>query len=154
MKLTWAFLYLFFIVLSNWLASTFGLVHFLGLVVPAGAFVVGLTFTVRDRVQIYWGKNGCWVWMLVGTGLSALFSPGLAVASGVAFFISETVDWLVFTWVGGSFRKRVVLSNITSIPLDSLVFVPLVFGWNTPAIIGQSVVKLVSSLILLGKGTK
>ena len=41
------------------------------------------------------------------------------------------------------------MSNLFGTPLDSIVFVSLAFGLNWQAIVGQSIVKFISSLIVL-----
>ena len=142
-------LYLSGIVLANLLVHWFGLVRFAGLVFPAGAVMVGLTFSFRDMVQRRYGKWQCWIWMLAASVITYLFNQQLAVASVSAFLIAETVDWAIYTWIPGSFRKRLVMSNLLGTPLDSLVFVALAFGLNWQAIIGQTIVKFISSLAVL-----
>jgi hypothetical protein len=142
-------LYLLSIVCANILVIYFGIISIGPLDVPAGAVVVGITFTLRDIVQQVYGKFKCWWWMISAALISALFSPTVALASVSAFLISEAIDWLIFSTVKGSARKRSILSNVFGTPLDSLVFVPMVFGWVWPAIIGQAVVKLVSSLVVV-----
>jgi len=144
-------LYLISIVIANLAVCIFGVISVGPLVFPAGAVVIGMTFTARDYVQREYGKVKCWYWMITATIISAVFSLDIAIASVTAFLVSEFVDWLIFTYVGGSFRRRILLSNLFGIPLDSLIFVPLVFGWIWPAIIGQAVVKFVSSLIIMGR---
>lgn len=142
-------LYLFSIVAANVTVALFGVVEFGPLVAPAGAVIVGLTFTLRDLVQQRYGKLGCWPWTLAAAALSLPFSTGVAVASTAAFLASEAVDWAVFTWSGGSLRRRMILSNLFGAPLDSLIFVPLVFGWAWPPILGQAIIKFISSLAVL-----
>lgn len=141
--------YLGSILLANLLVHQFGIVTVLGITFPAGAVAIGLTFSARDFVQQRWGKWGCWGWMLVASGITFLFNQRLAIASVTAFFIAETLDWLIFTLCPGSLQKRIVLSNLIGCPLDSLVFVCLAFGWVWPAIWGQTVVKMASSMIAL-----
>jgi uncharacterized PurR-regulated membrane protein YhhQ (DUF165 family) len=81
--------------------------------------------------------------------MTVAFNPHLALASALAFIVAEGVDWLIYTFVPGSFAKRVLLSNLFGLPLDSIVFVVLAFGWNPAAILGQTVVKLVSGAVAL-----
>lgn len=145
----WGILYLLSIVAANLTVVIFGVVEFGPLVAPAGAVIVGLTFTLRDLVQQRFGKWRCWYWTLAAAAISATFSWEVALASTAAFLASEAVDWAVFTWGGGSLRKRVALSNLFGAPLDSLIFVPLVFGWVWPAILGQAIIKFISSLAVL-----
>jgi hypothetical protein len=147
---TWTVLfYLSSILLANLLVIWFGIIKIGPLVTPAGALVVGLTFSARDFVQRAWGKWRAWIWMLVASAITMLFSRDVAVASVLAFLAAEAVDWLVYTCIGGPFRRRIILSNLFGTPLDSLIFVPLVFGWYWPAIVGQAIVKFGGSLLVL-----
>jgi uncharacterized PurR-regulated membrane protein YhhQ (DUF165 family) len=141
--------YLGSIILANILVHTYGIVTILGLTFPAGAFAVGLTFSARDFVQERYGKAGCWVWMLIASVITFAFNQQLALASVCAFFIAEFSDWLIYTTMGGSFEKRLFVSNLISTPLDSVVFVLLAFGPIWPAIWGQTVIKMIGSLLVL-----
>lgn len=142
-------MYLTGILLANLLVVWLGIVNIGPLYFPAGAVMIGLTFSFRDMVQRRYGKWQCWIWMVVASVITYLFNQQIAVASMSAFLISEGVDWAIYTYIGGSFRKRLIASNIFGVPLDSIVFVALAFGWNWQAIIGQTVVKLVSSMAVL-----
>jgi len=141
--------YLGSILLANILVHTFGLIQLWGVTFPAGAVVIGLTFTARDFVQKRWGKLGCWGWMFAASIITLLFNWKLAFASITAFLIAESIDWLIYTYVPLSFRGRIIASNLISTPLDSIVFVLLAFGPIWPAIWGQTIVKLLSSMVLL-----
>ena len=141
--------YLGSILVANLLVKYFGIVIVFGLSFPAGAVMVGLSFSFRDMVQRSYGKKSCWLFMILATIITVMFSINIAVASGLAFFISELIDWFIFTYLKTSYRKRVMFSNVISTPIDSLIFVPLVFGWVWPAIIGQAVIKIISSFIIL-----
>lgn len=144
-----ALIYLVSIVLANLLVMWFGIVHIGPLAFPAGAAIVGLTFSARDFVQRRYGKWKCWYFMGAASIISALFSWDIAFASVGAFLASEAVDWLIYTITNKPFKQRIWLSNLFGTPLDSLIFVPLIFGWVWPAIIGQAIVKFGSSLIVL-----
>ena len=144
-----AIFYLGSIVVANLLVMQFGIVQVAGLSFPAGAAAIGFTFTARDLVQRRFGKWGCWLWMFVAAGISALFSPTLALASLGAFVIAEGLDWAVFTATPLSFRGRAIVSNIVGTPLDSIIFVYLAFGPIWGAMWGQTIIKLASSLIIV-----
>jgi uncharacterized PurR-regulated membrane protein YhhQ (DUF165 family) len=144
-----AFLYLLSVVAANILVDTLGIISFGWFVFPAGTILVGFVFTMRDVVQRDFGKIHCLWWMFAACLVTATFSQSLALASLLAFFVSEAIDWAVYTYSGGSFMRRVIISNVVSTPIDSAVFVMLAFGptaWL--AIIGQSVVKALSSIAL------
>ena len=144
-----ALFYLGSIVVANLLVMNFGIIQVAGLSFPAGAVAVGFTFTARDLVQRRFGKWGCWIWMLVASGISAVFSPTLALASLGAFVVAEGLDWAVFTVSPLSFRGRAIVSNIVGTPLDSIVFVYLAFGPIWDAMWGQTIIKLASSLLIV-----
>ncbi len=144
-----AVFYLTSIVLANIVVHSLGIVSFFGISFPAGAPLIGLTFSARDMVQQRYGKLGCWGWMLVATLITLLFNPDLALASVSAFVVAEGCDWLIYSYAGGSFEKRLVFSNLVSTPLDSMVFVLLAFGPAWPVIWGQALIKMISSLVVL-----
>jgi queuosine precursor transporter len=141
--------YLGSIILANLLVHSLGLVTVWGLTFPAGAVAIGLTFSTRDLVQERYGKFGCWGWMLVAVAITFAFNRQLALASVGAFVVAEFSDWAIYSHVRGSVEKRLLLSNLVSTPLDSLIFVLLAFGPLWPAIWGQAIVKLLSSLLIL-----
>jgi len=116
---------------------------------PAGVVFIGLTFSFRDFAQRRWGKKAVWIWMIIATGITLLLNIKIALASVSAFLIAETIDWALFSFSGLTFKRRIVVSNLISTPVDSAVFVTLAFGWFWPAIWGQAVIKLISSFIVL-----
>jgi len=144
-----AIFYLFTILLANLLVIQFGIIDLGFIMFPAGAVVIGLTFSARDFVQRRWGKWHCWWWMVVATVITAFLNPIIAFASVTAFLIAETVDWFVYTISNTTFKKRIFLSNLFGVPVDSIAFVALAFGWIWPVIIGQMIVKFASSLVVL-----
>jgi uncharacterized PurR-regulated membrane protein YhhQ (DUF165 family) len=87
--------------------------------------------------------------MLVATVITFFFNKHIALASVSAFLISEGVDWFAFKYLKMSFRKRIYISNLLSVPLDSAIFVTIAFGWYWPAIWGQAVIKYASGLLVL-----
>jgi queuosine precursor transporter len=102
------------------------------------AIVTGLVLVVRDFAQ---RELKHWIWgaMIVGLILSTLTSWIVIVfASGLAFLISETVDWAVYTFSKRPLSQRIMISSLASAPLDQLVFIWLasqvvdgIFAWGT-----------------------
>ena len=97
---------------------------------PAGVWLAGLAFTARDALQE--GRQGpAWVGagILLGAGLSGWLSGPLAVASGVAFGLSEALDWAVYTPLRTRGRPvALAASNLVGSAVDSAVFLWLAFG--------------------------
>jgi len=145
--------YLGSILLANWLVITYHLIGsgqeimpWLPITFPAGAVVIGWTFSARDFVQRRHGHAWTWVWMIVATIITVLFNRRIAIASGGAFLLAEAIDYLIYTITKRPFTQRIFLSNLIGTPVDSAAFVILAFGWNWPAIWGQTLVKFISSL--------
>jgi queuosine precursor transporter len=135
--------YIAVIVLANWAISTFGLVPVgFGLVAPAGVYFAGLAFTFRDLVQERLGRLWTVLAIVLGASVSAVISPQFALASGVAFLLSELADFAVYTplrqrnWLGA-----VALSNTVGLVADSVLFLALAFG-SLEFLAGQIVGKL------------
>jgi hypothetical protein len=115
---------------ANWLIEHAGIVNVgFGLMAPAGVFAAGLALTLRDVVQVTLGRLAVVAAILVGAALSYTVSPAFAVASGVAFLVSELADLAVYTplerrsWLGA-----VGLSNTVGAVIDSMLFLWLAFG--------------------------
>lgn len=102
------------------------------------AIVTGLILVVRDFAQ---REVGHWIFipLLIGVAISfAMAPPAIALASALAFAISEVVDWLVFTVSKRPLSQRVLLSSAIGAPMDSMGFwylaslsVAGVFTWST-----------------------
>ena len=142
------------IVLANWMTATFGLVPIgFGLMVTAGTFAAGFALVARDGVQVAAGRIAVLVAIVVGALLSAITStPALAVASGIAFLVSELVDMGVFTPLRSrSLPGAVITSSIVSAPVDTVLFLSIAgFGVTWQAVLGQFIVKTVIALIVAG----
>lgn len=128
--MVWLAAYIATIFGANWALLTFGLVPVgFGLLAPAGVYFAGLVFTFRDLTQERLGRAWTFGAIVAGAALSAFLSPQLALASGTAFLVSETADFLVYTplrrphWLGA-----VALSNTVGLVLDSALFLFLAFG--------------------------
>ena len=135
-------LYLLLIPFVNWMFSWAPL-----LPLPDGGtwtpftMITGLILVFRDFAQHEIGNKVGYL-LLVGAMLSYLLAgPHIAIVSGIAFLISESVDWLVYNYVKRPLHQRIMISSIISAPIDSTVFlygadmvVPGLFsGWSVVA---------------------
>lgn len=125
-------------VLANWLASAYIVkVPLSRLYAPAGVFAIGGVLVLRDWMQ---QLAGFWItYALVVAAAAASYFAGeafgwtqlqkIAVASVVAFAVSETVEAVVFT----PLRRRhlslgVLASGFVGNAVDSWLFLTLAFG--------------------------
>lgn len=124
---------------ANYAVEHWGLVSVgFGLMAPAGVYFVGLAFTLRDIIHRTLGRYVVIGAILVGAVLSYWISDGvtlpgghvsLALASGIAFLLSEAADLAVYE----PLRKRgwlpaVAASNAVGLVIDSALFLWLAFG--------------------------
>jgi queuosine precursor transporter len=142
MKRPWTALYVGLMPLINWAFAgidTIAIPESMG----GGAWhpftiVTGLVLVVRDFAQReikHWILGA----MVVGLALSTLTAwPVIVVASGVAFLISETADWAVYTFSKRPLSQRILISSAVGAPIDQIAFiglaslvVPGIFAWGT-----------------------
>lgn len=113
-----------------------------GLMAPAGVYFAGLAFTLRDAVQETLGRRWTVAAIIVGALISAGLSAQLALASGIAFLVSELADFAVYTPLRQrSWLAAVVSSNTVGVVIDSALFLWLAFG-SLAFLPGQIVGKL------------
>lgn len=143
--------------LSNVLTSHYGIVEVgFGLVASAGTFTAGLALGARDLIQRWGGRRASLIAIAVGSVLSLLVGAAgrIALASCVAFAVSESVDLLVYSRARrkGGHNGAVLASNTVAAPIDTLVFLAIAgFPFGLAAIAGQMVGKLVyATLVPLG----
>lgn len=135
--------YVLTIVAANVAISLIGFVPVgFGLMAPAGVYFAGLAFSLRDALQETLGRRWVIAAILTGAIFSAALSPTLAVASGVAFLVSELADFAVYTPLRGySWVAAVVISNTVGSVIDSALFLWLAFD-SLDFLPGQVVGKL------------
>jgi len=140
------------IVIANWMTATLGLVPIgFSLMVTAGTFAAGFALIARDWVQVSSGRRVVLAAIVAGALISAATSSrAIAVASGIAFLVSELVDLGVFTPIRPhSLPWAVLASSVVSAPVDTVLFLYLAgFGVTWQAVLGQFIVKTVLALIV------
>lgn len=143
--------FLLCIVAANYTTAHVGLVTLpLGLTVTAGTFFAGAALITRDMLQQATGSGTVLIAIAVGAVLSAITaSPALAVASGVAFAISELVDWAVFTPLAQrNVISAVIMSSIVAAPVDTVLFLWLAgFPVTLSTVAGQFVIKTLLAVL-------
>lgn len=126
----WAFIYVALIPFLNW---SFGVIPEAQIVAPGGDYapgialhpmtmVTGMVFVIRDFVQREMGHR---VLILMGIAVAWSFFyswPVIALASGIAFAISEMVDWMVYTFTKYRLSTRILISSALATPVDTTVF--------------------------------
>lgn len=152
-----AILYIIAIVTANVVTATFAPMVVGPFIVPYGTIFVGITFILRDLVQLKLGKKNTYyiivVALLISIALSFFFGDLLMVtlASALSFLVSEVTDTEIFSRMKASFITRVMISGFFGGILDSTLFVIIglsPIGINAlpwvavpSAIIGQIIVK-------------
>lgn len=134
------------VALSNSTTTHLGLVPIgAGLLVTAGTFPAGGSLVVRDWTQDQHHARWIMPALIVTAALisTVLASPSLALASGLAFMVSEFTDWAVFSPLRSrSLPLAVMMSTLVAAPLDTIAFLHLAGFPVTPsAIAGQFLVK-------------
>ena len=120
-----------------------------GIMAPSGVVAIGASFTLRDLVQRRLGRNVTLGAIALGALLSAIISPALALASGVAFLLSELLDLLVYTPLQQrDLIMATVASNVVGLVVDSILFLFLAFG-SLRFIEGQIIGKAWMTLLAL-----
>lgn len=126
----WAFVYFATIPFLNW---SFGVISPFVLLSPNGLFengielhpltvVTGLVFVFRDFVQRRMGHKVLIV-MAFAIAWSFFYAwPVIALASGIAFAISEITDWLIYTLTKYRLSTRILLSSAVAAPVDTTIF--------------------------------
>jgi hypothetical protein len=132
-------LFLVLVVLANVLTDRFGMWG----IAPAGTFAAGLVLLARDVVHDAAGRWWVLVCILAGAGLSlVLTDPRLAVASAVAFTVSELADLLVYQPLRRrGWARAVLLSGVAGAIVDSALFLYLA-GFPMSGLSGQVAVKV------------
>jgi len=159
-----AALYLGSVVAANWLTVHVGFVPVgLGQDATAGTLAIGAALVVRDVLQDAAGRLGVAGLILTAGGLSFLVADRpVAVASLVAFLLSESLDMAVYTPLRrrGRFGSRwwqaaVLTGAVAGSLVDSIAFLTLAFGHHAvlPALPGQLLGKAETALVVLGIGT-
>lgn len=122
--------YLATIVAANWAVHQFGAIPVgFGYLAPAGVYFVAAALILRDAVQYTLGKPVSLAVMAAGVALSAIVAgPQLALASGAAFAVSETIDFALFTWIAPRWTLAVAAGGFAGLVADSLVFLSIAFG--------------------------
>jgi hypothetical protein len=122
-----------------------------GLMATAGTYFAGLTFVLRDTLQDAAGKWAVMALIVFGALLSYLVSdPFIALASGVAFLVSEVADLAVYT----PLRKRgyiraAVASNVVGSLVDTVLFLWIAGFPIQQALAGQMVGKVAVTLVVV-----
>lgn len=131
----WAYIYVALIPILNWsfgrpevpeidltalVGGVFGAAH--PIIFNPLTIATGMVFVVRDFVQREMGHKVL-ILMALAIGWSFYYSwPVIALASGIAFAISETADWLLFTFTKYRLSTRILLSSALAAPIDTTVF--------------------------------
>ena len=156
----WAYLagYIATVPAANWMIGNFGTfcvpdgpcmipVGF-GMTAPSGVLMVGAALILRDQVQEHLGTRWSLGGIIFGAILSYLLAdPFIAVASIVAFGISELGDFAVYTHVRKHGRAlAVAVSGLVGSVMDSIAFLFIAFG-SLAYVEGQIFGKLIISLL-------
>ena len=133
-------------------------VHFFGPVsTPINAFLfIGLDFIVRDKLQDLWAgkslvpKMGTLI--AVGSLITFLLQPEvgrIAAASCIAFAVSSSVDWGIYSLIRKRpWMVRANVSNFFAAGADSLLFPTIAFGAFMPLIVlAQWTAKVLGGLV-------
>jgi uncharacterized PurR-regulated membrane protein YhhQ (DUF165 family) len=101
-----------------------------GMMAPSGVLLIGAALALRDAVHEALGRSWVLALILMGCIFSlAVSPPALALASAVAFLLSELADFAIYDRL----RRRglalaVAVSGVVGAVFDSMIFSALAFG--------------------------
>ena len=124
------------------------LIPFYDTMYPPMSIIVGIIFILRDYAQREIGHKVIGA-MIIGAVLSyVMANPFIAVASFVAFMISELTDWGVYTFTGKPLHQRILISSLASTPIDSAVFLLMIGQFSLLACVTMFISKRLAALAI------
>ena len=160
------FFYMLGIVIANVITAMFAPIQLGLLLIPAGTFLIGATFILRDLVQERYGKKKTYLIIGITLVISAISSVflgdilAITIASAISFLVSELTDTEIYSRMKTTFAKRVLVSGLVGGTLDSIIFViiglsPLLTNMLTwqmvpYAILGQLLMKAIMQILGVG----
>lgn len=151
----WSIIYLTAVLSANYTAIWFIPVFWFGLV-SFGTVLFGATFTARDYVH-HKGRRYVYVMIAVAAAASVTLSLTgpvdwrIIAASVTAIVLAESLDTEIYQrLINRSWLARVLVSNVFSIPADSILFNVIAFAgvFALPVlasiVLGEIVVKFVA----------
>lgn len=140
------------ILAANYVTSAYGMIQVApGVVAAAGTWFAGGTFVLRDYLHDRLGYRWVLVLIVAGAALSlALSAPAIAVASGVAFVLSETADLIVYAPLRRrGYVRAAIASNFVGSLVDTVVFLTIAGFPVLASLPGQMIGKLTITLLVL-----
>lgn len=141
------------ILAANYGTTEYGMVPVgFGLTATAGTYLAGLMFVLRDSLQDIAGKRATAALIVAGAALSfAVSDPFIALASGVAFLVSEVADLAVYTPLRRrGYIRAAITSNIVGSFVDTVLFLWIAGFPIWSAVPGQMVGKVaVTALVVV-----
>lgn len=121
-----------------------------GVFLPPMTFAVGAVFILRDLSQREIDHR-VWLAMLAGCVISWwMADPFVALASAVAFLVSEGADWAIYTFTKRPLKDRILWSSAVSTPIDSIVFLTLIGYLTAPAVVAMTASKMLAVAVVWG----
>lgn len=120
-----------------------------GTIWSVGSILAGAVFVARDFAQREVGHIKV-LGLMVAAGLISylMASPFVAIASIVAFSASELCDYLVFTCKKGSFKLKVIMSGLISVPVDTFIFLFIIEQLSSLSLITMIASKFLALLLI------
>jgi queuosine precursor transporter len=84
--------------------------------------IVGAVFVLRDYAQRLIGHKILFATAVAGIITYFMVDKALAVASIIAFILSETTDWAIYSFTKKPLQQRILVSSLFSVPIDTLAF--------------------------------
>lgn len=119
----------------------------LGLISPM-AVIAGLVFVVRDFAQRDSGHYVLFAMLTAAILTFLLADPFVAMASVVAFGLSEVTDYVLYTITKKPFHKRVMVSSLISTPVDTAVFLGMISSLTVGTFVLMVLAKLVAAAVI------
>lgn len=142
------------ILAANYVTTRYGMVPVgFGLVATAGTYFAGASFVLRDSVQDASGRRWVVALIVAGAVLSFLIAaPFIALASAVAFLLSESADFAIYQPLRRrGYIRAAIASNITGTLVDTLAFLWIAGFPIQQAFAGQLVGKLtITAVVVFG----
>jgi len=149
MRFGYTALYIVLIAMVNYAFTVVPLVALPdGTLWPPVSLLVGFVFVVRDFAQREVGHKVLLA-MLAGAALSYFMAgPQVAIASALAFAVSELADWAIYTFTKRPFAQRVLYSSALGTPIDSIVFLAAIGHLSTAGVAAMTLSKMLGALLV------